>query len=200
MTKPECECWACKAKAEGKSDLEVIQAGKDMLKSMIEQMGIAVLGIPGDDGNGPTLCYTVGMTDIGFPEVIVIGLPIPLAQQFINIYHAQLLSGDKKPGELLIEDYFNCPIQVINADEEAGEVFAHKVAEYYEGSGAKPKYVQWVLSDRMGKFEWEKGYDKVNMPSIPLLGPIPAHIKPSVDHTGDIAHFTQAHAGAATLH
>lgn len=196
MNENDCGCWSCKAKAEGKSEAEIEQIGKEMLKAMIEQMGIAIIGMPGGD-HGPSITYTVGMTEIGFPEVIIMGLPVEMAQKFTNIYHAQLLAGEKTPGELLITDYFNCPVQVINADEEAGEYFADKAAEYYEGSEHKPKYVQWVLSDRMGKFEWEKGYDKDNMPDIPLLGPPPSAASTK---EGDISHFSQAAVGSATLH
>lgn len=188
-----CECWACKARAEGASDAEVKAAGNAQLKAGIEQSGIVIMTAGGEAPGVATLCFTAGFTDIGMPEVIIIGLPINVAVGAINIYHAQLLEGVKKPGPCRIEDYFNCPVQVIEADEELAILYADRTADYYEGQPVK--WVQWVLSDRMGKFEWEVGYDHAGMPSIPMLGPPP--VVESTVTGGDLLHFAP---GKHTLH
>lgn len=154
---PDHECAHCAALASGMTEAEALIAGLQATKQMIEEMGIAVIGV-GSDGNGSIpYIYTIGFTNLGLPEVIVAaGIDPRLVTPFLNIYHAELLAGSKQPGPGMIEGYFNLPIAVIECDDRVKEytVQAEAYYEIVEDDKLKPKFVQWVLSDRYGKFPW----------------------------------------------
>lgn len=175
----ECKdkgCAHCAALESGASEEDATTAGVRQLAGIIKENGIAVAHIPADAAHGnPSITHTIGFTDLGFPEVILFGLPAPLAAKLLNVYHAELLDGSKKPGQLLITDYFNFPVQVIEVTSELVSLAAPQAFEYYNHAdnfqGSQPKFVQWVLSDPHSRFPWQKGFTEYVYQ--PLLGEPP---------------------------
>lgn len=167
------ECAHCAALASGMTEAEALIAGLKETKRMIEEMGIAVLGV-GSDGTSIPYIYTIGFTNLGMPEVIVMaGIDPSMIVRLFNMYHAELLAGTKQPGPGVIDDYFNLPVAVIECDERVDE-YTVQCAAYYElieEDKLKPKFVQWVLSDRNGKFPWNG--DFTSHFGQKLLGPQP---------------------------
>uniref|UniRef100_A0AAU6W0A3 DUF4262 domain-containing protein n=1 Tax=Pseudomonas phage Nican01 TaxID=3138540 RepID=A0AAU6W0A3_9CAUD len=151
------ECAHCAALASGMTQAEALIHGLQETKQMIEEMGIAVIGV-GSDGMGSIpFMYTIGFTNLGLPEVIIVaGIDPGMMTHFLNMYHAELLAGSKKAGPCIIDDYFNLPIAVIDCDDRVKEftVQADAYYEIVEENKLTPKFVQWVLSDRHGKFPW----------------------------------------------
>ncbi|UIS24689.1 hypothetical protein S21ZY_127 [Pseudomonas phage ZY21] len=151
------ECAHCAALASGMTEAEALIHGLQETKRMIEEMGIAVLGV-GSDGVSIPYLYTIGFTNLGLPEVIIMASVDPrMFTHFLNTYHAELLAGSKKPGACVINDYINIPIGVIECDDRVNE-YTVQCAAYYEiveEDKLKPKFVQWVLADRNGKLPWE---------------------------------------------
>lgn len=139
---------------------------KDLLRSfknVIAMHGIAVVAIPGSQ-EGPPFAYTIGFTDIGLPEVFVMGLPASSVAGPFNEYYADIKSGKVIPGAGQTPDYYNMPLAIIDADSEklVGK-FTCQCEFYYEGSGKTPKYVQWVVCDKAGLLPWQKGFDEEYM-------------------------------------
>lgn len=151
------ECAHCAALESGMTEAQALIAGLESTKKMIEEMGIAVIGVASDGQGSIPFIYTIGFTNLGMPEVIIVaGIDPRMVTHFFNIYHAELLAGSKKAGPCIIDDYFNLPIAVIDCDERVDE-YTVQCAAYYEiveEDKLKPKFVQWVLSDRHGKFPW----------------------------------------------
>ncbi|MNC64306.1 hypothetical protein D3C75_1144940 [compost metagenome] len=59
-----------------------------------------------------------------------------------------------------MNDFFNLPVHVIEAEDKAAKAFCHETYAYYEreGKDAEPKFVQWVFTDKHGTAPWEEGY------------------------------------------
>lgn len=167
------ECAHCAALASGMTQAEALIAGLQDTKQMIEEMGIAVIGVF-SDGTSVPFMYTIGFTNLGFPEVIISGgVDQQMFTHFLNMYHAELLAGSKKPGAGIIDDYITIPMAVIECDDRVNE-YTVQCAAYYEiveEDKLKPKFVQWVLPDRHGKFPWNG--DFTNHFGQDIMGPAP---------------------------
>jgi len=156
------ECSHCQMLASGMTEEQVREASIQQIKEMIERSGIAIIGVSHDaENNVPAFFYTVGFTDIGMPEVILFGLPEKHALPAINRYFSEVKEGTRPSGPSLIDDYFNLPVQIINADAEISLGIASDTVAYYENQGKdlKPTFVQWVLSDKNGEFPWSENFE-----------------------------------------
>lgn len=73
----------------------------DRVIPTIASAGFAVQGVfPTDDDDGPSFCYTVGLTARGWPELIVLG-PIDVGHPLLNRVVEYLDSGERPvPGDL----------------------------------------------------------------------------------------------------
>jgi hypothetical protein len=155
------ECAHCAAIAAGMSEEEAWAEGRKHLIELINDKGIAIVSI-GGDFEMPSFVHTVGFHSLGFPEVILFGINDKMAAHFINMYHAELLAGTKQPGQSVISDYFNLPVQVIEVDTEQVADLAWQTFDYYMHGHPEnveiPRFVQWVFCDRNGRFPWEASF------------------------------------------
>ena len=175
------ECAHCAAIAAGMTEEQAWEQGRKNIGKMIDDLGLAIVGI-GSDGESPSILHTIGFHGMGLPEVIMFGFPFDMGTHFLNLYHAELLAKSKQPGQSLITDYFNLPVQVIEADFEQAAEVAHQALDYYLHETDEvnpPKFVQWVFSDKNGKFPWEAGFDAHWIQ--PVIGDAPAPGK-NADH------------------
>jgi hypothetical protein len=136
------------------------------LNRVVEQFGWAVLhggGAPGD----PRWSHTVGLTGLGHPEVIVMGLPFEAGETYPNLVGEAVRAGARfTPGTTTtaLTDA-DSPV-VFLAVSDTGRL---AVAEQFYGS---VEALQLVWPDSAGTLPWEDGHR--NPPQAqPLLGPRP---------------------------
>lgn len=160
--KQECTCTRCAALAAGMSPEEAFKAHLDGLKSLIEKVGVAVIGVGEDVENGiPSFYYSVGLTQLGHPEVIIFGLPVKAGTQTINRYFYEVTNGLITDEPQAINNWFNLPVHVIEVDEDASQYFGQQAYQYYlrENPALTPKFVQIVLTDRHGVAPWDEDFE-----------------------------------------
>jgi hypothetical protein len=147
-----------------RSDQQVLN---DLL-GLIREHGWAVRHVgagPADDA--AAFSYTVGLTALGHPEVVVTGLPFEHAHTFLNNIGHDVRSGQRfEPGSTTGELTEPAAPVVFLAVEDTSGLTA--VEQVY----GRVQAVQMVWPDSTGRLPWEDGYR--NPPKAqPLLGPRP---------------------------
>ena len=137
------------------------------LQRVIDRFGWAVLHGGGNPGD-PRYSTTVGLTALGHPEVIVLGLPFEAGEKYLNLVGEAVRAGARfSPGvtTTALTDATS-PVVFLQVDDDPRT----SVAEQFHGS---VEVLQLVWPDSTGKLPWEEGHR--NPPgSQPLLGPLPA--------------------------
>jgi hypothetical protein len=139
------------------------------LRALIDKHGWAVRHVgAGTEPGEAAFSYTIGLTALGHPEVIVTGLPFDHAQIFLNNIGFDVRDGKRfRPGDTT-EDLTEPgkPVAFIAVEDTSGLT---AVVEVYGSVIA----VQMVWPDSAGHLPWVEGYP--NPPEAqPLLGPAPA--------------------------
>ncbi|TQN41864.1 uncharacterized protein DUF4262 [Blastococcus colisei] len=138
------------------------------LRLLIERFGWAVehVRVPRRSTGTPS-SYTVGLTAAGHPEIVVLGLPAPVAQDFLNAVAEQVRAGGsyrpgQRTGEFTDEDG---PVVFLRVEDTGGLASARDVYGSVEA-------LQLVWPDSTGRLPWQPGYR--NAPGVqPLLGQVP---------------------------
>lgn len=137
------------------------------LVDLVDQYGWAVRHVvppPDDDTAG--LSYTVGLTAMDHPEVVVQGLPADAANAFLNDVGQQVRDGVRfAAGQVttaLTDD--ERPMAFIAIDDELTDELT--VAGQLYGA---VQALQLVWPDAAGVFPWQLGYD-LEPERQPLLG------------------------------
>jgi hypothetical protein len=148
---------------------------------LIDEHGWAVVGVGGggcdcagcdggtDEGtdDGTEFSYTVGLSTLGFPEVITYGLPQLVAQACLNRIGQQVSAGKPPRVGTMVEHVFQgLRGYLLDASDTSDLVVVGQV--YPEIVAA-----QLIWPDRHGRFPWEAGYDRWRC-AQPLIGPPPA--------------------------
>ena len=136
------------------------------LLGLIDRFGWAVRHV-GEGKGEPAFSYTVGLTAMGHPEVIVVGLPSDAAQGFLNLVGSLVRDGERFPAGLKTTELADgdAPVVFIEALDTSGLTAAQQVYGQIEA-------VQLVWPDSAGHLPWVDDYN--NSPaSQPLLGPPP---------------------------
>lgn len=126
-----------------------------------------------EDGSRPDYCYTVGLHDQGWPELILLGVPMEHGHVMMrSLVTAMKALPDARQflGRMQLEEW-ESPIYVLEPDQQA-------VAVGYAGmsalrSGGEARYLHVCLADPAGLFPWEHGFDRSLGNLIFLLGPTP---------------------------
>jgi hypothetical protein len=144
---------------------------------MIDEHGWAVVGVGGgncdcagcDGGadDGIEFSYTVGLSTLGFPEVITYGLPQRVAHDCLNRIGQLVSAGNPPRVGATVERVFHGVRGYLLAASDSSDLIV--VDQIY------PEVVaaQLIWPDRHGRFPWESGYDRRRCPQ-PLIGPPPA--------------------------
>lgn len=160
--KSECKCTRCAAIAAGLTPEEALKAHLDNLKDLIDRVGVAVVGVGKDVENGiPDYYYSIGLTQLGHPEVIIFGLPLQYGVPAVNRFFAELKNGLITSEPQVIRNWFNLPVHIINVDDDAAQYFGNQAYQYYlkEDPSLSPKFVQMVLTDNKGVAPWEDDFE-----------------------------------------
>ncbi|MDP5183124.1 DUF4262 domain-containing protein [Blastococcus sp. BMG 814] len=151
------------APVEGEQDAD---QGLGGLRRVIDEFGWAVLhggGTPGE----PRYSYTVGLSAWQHPEVVVVGLPFPAAEKYLNLVGEAVRAGARfAPGTattaLTDED---SPVVFLRVEDTA------RLAVVEELHGTVDA-LQLIWPDSAGRLPWQEGHR--NPPGTqPLLGPLP---------------------------
>lgn len=133
-----------------------------MLK--MEMFGFTMIGVM-PEGKLPAFVYTIGLTQRGWPEVIMVGNVHPaIAEQLINDLIAgwskkeKVIMGDND-GLLVFKDGTQHPIRVLTADaNKALNDYACGVPNFFPND--ELSFVQALIPDRFGRFPDEPDYDQ----------------------------------------
>lgn len=140
----------------------------DDLLRLIDQFGWAVRNVGAGAAKGEAaFSYTVGLTAMGHPEVVVTGLPFNVAHTFLNDIGQEVRDGQEFPSGLVTDGLTapDAPVVFIRVDDDRGLT---AVARVY----GRVEAVQMVWPDSSGRLPWVDGYR--NPPDAqPLLGPVP---------------------------
>jgi hypothetical protein len=169
--KPDPASTAAGTPEEGvAADLAEDQAAEQVrrdLQRVIDRFGWAVLHGGGNPGD-PRHSSTVGLTALGHPEVIVMGLPFEAGEKYLNLVGEAVRAGARfAPGAATtaLTDA-SSPVVFLEVDGDPRT----SVAEQFYGS---VDVLQLVWPDSTGKLPWEEGHR--NPPSAqPLLGSAPS--------------------------
>jgi hypothetical protein len=138
----------------------------------IEHIGFSMIGVGGSPTN-PSFVYTIGLTQQGMPEIIMIGLPYQYAGQAFNDYYDSVRKGEpEKSG--VVEELFNLPVyigEIENLDLLDG--YCGITKRWCESKGLTPRFTQWVWTDKAGKFPWDPAFDHHFDKYQPVLCKIP---------------------------
>jgi hypothetical protein len=130
----------------------------------IARTGVSVVGV-GSSETEPTFSYSVGFSDRGWPEVIIVGLCPTIAMHLVN----NLAKRDDPPqvGETLL-DIATVPLRVGAVSEtNVEEYLCQAVFRAVRWGKEKPTAVQLVYPDTECRFPDNPAY---NLP--PVVQPI----------------------------
>nr|WP_256871665.1 DUF4262 domain-containing protein [Paenarthrobacter nitroguajacolicus] len=136
---------------------------------MIDKHGWAVRHVGA--GHEAAFSYTVGLTAVGHPEIVMEGLPFEVAQAFLNLMGEEVKAGRRfTPGSITTDLTDSpAPIAFISVENITGLT---AVAEVYGEVNA----LQAIWSDSTGRLPWESSY-RNSADAQPLLGPVPDSFK-----------------------
>jgi uncharacterized protein DUF4262 len=174
-------CWMCDHPGSSRADY------LNYMRNVMDRCGWAVQGIE-RDGPHPPWAYTVGLTRLGRPELVVTGMSLHRATHLLNDMAAHSLHADNpKLGEQ-IELTGGPVIQMIGVAEPTAHL---RIAT--EMFGPRIRALQVVHADDRGHWPWERGYRGVRggQPVLGLVDPMaPAPTPPVtwvVPPTGPVA-------------
>lgn len=141
-----------------------------LIEKNVKEHGLAIQFIfPTKEQPGPKFAYTVGMTDIGQPELVVIGLPESLAGMVFNRVFEELRAGTRTGQETSIEKVLSVPLLMHTADESLAYPYTVQCQRYYQERGIKPAFKQLIWPDTAGVYPHEQGFDEEMVDLQPYL-------------------------------
>jgi hypothetical protein len=192
-------CWMCDHPGSSRADY------LDVMRDIMDRCGWAVQGVE-RDGPHPPWAYTVGLTRLGRPELVVTGMPLHRATHLLNDMATHALhAGNPKPGER-VELTGGPVIQMVQVAEPTAHLLI--AAEMF---GPRIRALQVVHADDRGHWPWECGYRGVRggqpvlglvdptdtMPASPVAWVVPPS-SPAAPADGTESSDTPAPPGAAS--
>lgn len=111
----------------------------------------------------PPFAYTVGLTALGHPEIIVYGLPTAVAGHILNSLGERIQRGQTfAPGQIDHRTTRDLPATFVEATDVGDLVVVSQVYPSVEA-------IQVVWADPDGRFPWDDGYDGERYPQ-PMMG------------------------------
>lgn len=130
------------------------------LRELIKIHGFTLIGVFDDVGNDPSFVYSIGLTEMGWPELLLIGDINPM---FLEIIMTEVVDHFRKVGSVVPGDIGGIitggyDLRVIEVDSAvAGAKYGCQVKNFYPGRDIKFMQVLWP--DKAGVFPNEEGYD-----------------------------------------
>ncbi|MFY2597121.1 DUF4262 domain-containing protein [Achromobacter xylosoxidans] len=121
----------------------------------------------------PSFSYTIGLHDQGYPELLLVGVPVTYARLLMNDTVAAMKaqpSADQFRGKISLENW-ELPFYILEPDME--QVATEYATFAAKRSAGKAKYLHICLPDAYGIFPWQPGFDRQLEHVVFLLGPAP---------------------------
>jgi hypothetical protein len=144
-----------------------IEDKKMAMDKYILSHGHVLISIDADE-DGPGYVYSVGMSDVDWPEFILTGISNDLGHNMLDIIIKTLRKKEIKPYDgMTIDNVMNVTVVLKELDFDAMSDFAYLAIDRYAESGKNLEgFVgfQVIWPDRKGAYPFEKGYDDENLP------------------------------------
>jgi len=122
----------------------------------IAACGCFIQGVAGE-GRTPPFAYTVGLYELGHPELITFGLDSRSAWGVLNWFFARIRAGEElAPGELVVPP--GSDVRFLVEDFPAAGTLLHTVNLHYHRNRWNPVRAYQLTWDADGAFPWEPGY------------------------------------------
>jgi len=130
------------------------------IKQDIAQVGHTIIGTT--DGKRNFL-YTVGLTEVGLPELLVFGMRHDHGAIILNDA-ARIMreKGAFNDGDMT-DDLANLITGFKAFSAEQGRNYVVQAIHYYEGTAKTPRFLQLVIPDREGRMPGQSNYDEAYM-------------------------------------
>ncbi len=140
----------------------------DEMLSYIDQYGWAVRHVGA--GKEANFSYTIGLTAMGHPEIVMEGLPFDVAQVFLNLIGGEVKDGTRFSAGNITREFTEppAPIAFISVVDTTKLTAAKQVF-------GKVEALQAIWCDSTGRLPWEPGY-RNPADAQPLLGPVPHRV------------------------
>lgn len=134
-------------------------------RETIRKFGVCLEYVTGDPGGRPeSFAYTVGLTGLGHPELVVLSLCPRDAGSMLNELAARIRGGQRlRPGQLLEFADWQHRVVVEQLPNPAQVIFAAN-RHYGRSDEASLPAFQLTYDDLYGRFPWQAGY--VNRASL----------------------------------
>lgn len=136
---------------------------------IIDEHGWAVQGVGGNSETGdPTFSYTAGLSALGHPELIIVGVHPLASQGILNDLGTAIRGGTRFDSGDIVRGVLggDLPLALIEAADVSDLTITRRLY------GPVP-VLQVVWCDPEGRFPWEDGYS-MNSAAQPALGPAPS--------------------------
>lgn len=132
-----------------------------MLSRTIEQYGMAIQFVfPTEEHPGHHFAYTIGMTDIGQPELILFGCPQEVVGHVFNVMFAGIKEGAIPRDLDKIDDVLGVPLLAHKTTTTEASKYAVQCLEYYHRRGKQPEFKQLLWPDANGVYPHQDGFDE----------------------------------------
>lgn len=160
---------------------------------LVNHHGWAVQHVGGGELPGEVpFSYTVGLTALGHPELVIQGMPYRPAQQLLNILGSEVRKGHRYREDSLTSDPTGtaAPVALISVLDASELAVA---TQLYGGVEA----LQVIWPDSKGRLPWDNGY--ANSPDVqPFMGIVPERFGPFEGDQSPRESLT--HADIQTVH
>lgn len=153
-------------KREGRRALRISMTDESLqwirykMRTKIEERGWAIMSVfPGE--TTPAYSYTVGLTSMSLPEVLIMGPGPEVSSQLLDACVAALLSGEVHVGQHSPVPMTTTTIPfALRLDDEERTMAGLMLPGPYLEQQFKRSAIQLVVPDAAGLFPWQDGCDQ----------------------------------------
>lgn len=132
-----------------------LDAVMEKVRNNIREHGVTVIAVGGDTVDGQpvgSFAYTVGLTEVGHPELMIAGLPFEISQALLNDAATRVRAGEHlSPGQRV--DWLLRSYDVVVTDVVTAEV---GVATRLYDRDIVVRQLVWP--DKAGHYPWDEDY------------------------------------------
>jgi len=130
---------------------------RDMVERNIRDHRVAIIATETEiEGASVSMAYTIGLSDVGRPEIITFGLPFKSAHPLLNDA-AALLLAEALPSDTRIDALASMPLVFKPVTAGAGANF---LIQANARARRELPSLQMVWPDPAGRFPWEPGFEE----------------------------------------
>lgn len=138
------------------------QGIEGLLEATLKQIALgrwSVLAVL-EGENSPQFCYTAGLSLLGFPEVIMVGIPDDVSHPILNTIGRGFVAGDIEASHgVVIEEVATTPCELFRVSVGAMQKYMTLCAKVSKRENGGFEALQVVWPDKAGLFPWETGCD-----------------------------------------